>query len=633
MMNTKLQSIFCLLAMLCCVATVAAQQPETPKTGSIKGRVLGDDGQPMANVPVTAIPIGRNAARRQAAAPGQPGLAGLAGLAGPAGRAAQAVQSVQSAQSIQALAPAQVITDDEGNFEFSNLPPANYAISAAAPGFVSPLPEDDEDAEGNRSNLYRLGDVAAITLVKGGVITGKIVNAANEPLTGVTVNAVRVANLKGEPDELSAARGFARGWRTDDRGMYRIYGLNPGTYIVQAGQLGQGNRGFGPGAMLSPFANDAPTYYPSSSRDAAIPLAVQAGAEISGIDIRYRGEKGSSIGGKVIAAPTGKPANQQNAPANLGATEIRLYLAGSDSLLATTFQNERANSGFAFYNIPDGDYEISARRPGAAGESDSVSERRPVSVRGADVSGLQLSLTPLALLSGKVVVEKAAACPSPRRSFVEEILVAAQREETTANRKPPAQRSTVPMPNGEFTLRNLEAGRWRLQTQLPDDNWYVRSIKSATPTAVAAPRRTAPAATAAPTANLAQAGASLKSGEKLTGVIVTLAEGAAGLKGSLTVPTNAKLQIHLLPAEKENADDVLRYSQTNITGEGQFQFKHIAPGRYLLLAKPAKEDSGKLIWDATTRAVLRKEAEAAGNIVELAACQRVGDFKLTLKPQ
>lgn len=615
-MNTKLQSTICFLAMLCCAAIVGAQQPEAPKTGAIKGRVLSDDGQPMANIPVTAIPVGRNQARRQAAAPAQPD---------PGGRVAQAVQTIQNAPSIQPIAPAQVITDDDGNFEFSNLIPANYAISAAAPGYVSPLPEDNEDEDGNRSNLYRLGDVASITLIKGGVITGKILNANNEPLTGVTVNAIRIGNLKGEPDELSAARGFARGWRTDDRGEYRIYGLNPGTYIVQAGQLGQGNRG--PGAMLSPFSNDAPTYYPSSSRDAAIPFVVHAGSELSGIDIRYRGEKGRSVGGKVVIAQTTRSTTTQPAPTNFSAIEIRLYVSGTDSVIATTFQNERANSGFAMYNLPDGEYEIFARRPGAAGESDSVSERRPVSVRGADVSGIQLSLTPLALLSGKILLEKPLVCPSPRQSFLEEVFLTAQRENAGSSNRTSVSQSAVPMPDGEFTLRNLEAGRWRLQTQLPDENWFIRSIKPVA-TATAAQRRPATAAT--PLANFGQAGIQLKSGEKLTGVIVTLAEGAAGLKGTLA-NAKGKRQIHLIPAEKENADDVLRYAQTNTTGEGAFQFKHIAPGRYFVLAKPANDDSSKLAWDASRRAALRKEAEAAGNIVELSACQRIDGFKLSVK--
>ena len=376
--------------------------------------------------------------------------------------------------------------------------------------------------------------------------------------------------------------------------------------------------------MLSPFANDAPTYYPSSSRDAAIPLAVHAGSELSGIDIRYRGEKGRTVGGKVVIAQAAKPTTtQQPAPANFGAIEIRLYVAGTDAVIATTFQNERANSGFAMYNLPDGEYEIMARRPGAAGESDSVSERRPVSVRGADVSGIQLSLTPLALLSGKILLEKPVACPSPRQSFLEEIFLTAQRETATGVHRASVSPSAVPMPGGEFTLRNLESGRWRLQTRLPDENWFLRSIK---PMASAtAPRRT-PTATSLLT-NFGQAGIQLKSGEKLTDVIVTLAEGAAGLKGTAD-SAKGKQQIHLIPAEKENADDVLRYAQTNITGEGVFQFKHIAPGRYFVLAKPANDDSANLAWDAARRATLRKEAEAAGNVVELAVCQRVNDFKL-----
>ena len=606
-MNMKFQSVFRLFLLLCCFAVsgraqqAAPEKAETPKPGSIKGRVIGDDGQPLANIPVIAVPFGRSAARRQG--PGAP-----------------------------AAMPSQTVTDEEGNFELANLAPASYSISASIPGYVAPLPEAIEGEDGAFNNLYRIGETANITLVKGGVITGKVHNANGEVLTGVGVTAIRIGNLNGEADELSAARGFGRSWRTDDRGVYRIYGLMPGTYIIQAGQMGQGR---GPGASLSPFAQDAPTYYPSSARDAAIPLPVRPGDELSGIDIRYRADKGHSVGGKVVIAQTAKAANQASAQTNNNdfAAEIRLSVAGTDSVAATTIQTDRSQtSGFAFYNIPDGEYEISARRGGSAGESDSVSESRHISVRGADVSGIQLGLTPLALLSGKVVVERAAvnsaaACPSPRRSFTEEILLTVHHDETTGkSRQGNPQRPVAPLASGEFSIRNLEAGRWRLSVRLPDENWYVRSINAATPTPAPTARKSATATSAIP--NIGRTGASLKAGEKLTGVTVTIAEGAAGLKGSLSDTSKGKQQIHLIPAEKENADDVLRYAQTNTTGEGAFQFRHIAPGRYLLLAKPAKEDSVKLSWDAAQRAALRKEAEAIGNLVELGACQRRDDFKL-----
>lgn len=611
-MKTKFQAVVFLPLVLCTAMIAFAQQPATTptanipegqKTGSIKGRVTGNDGQPMASIPVMAIPFGRSGIRRQGS--GQP-----------------------------VAMPSQTVTDEEGNFEFPNLAPSSYSISASIPGYVAPMPESSDGEEENLNNLYRLGEFANITLVKGGVITGKVRNANGEPLTGVSVSAIRIGNANGEADELSAARSFGRNWRTDDRGVYRIYGLIPGSYIVQAGQMGDQGR------ALSPFSQDAPTYYPSSARDAAIPLAVRPGDELTGVDIRYRADKGHSVGGKAVIAATANKANTQSSNNDFGGMEIRLSLAGTDSVVATTFQSDRSQTrGFAFYNIPDGEYELSARRGGGATESDLVSEPRHVSVRGADVSGVQLGLTPLALLSGKITVERAAAnsaaaCPSPRRSFTEEILLSAHHTDAANdNRKSAPLRPIAPSPAGDFLFRNLEAGRWRLSVSLPDETWYVRSIQTgnpATPTAATATRKTAPAVTAA-AANLGRNGALLKSGEKLTNVTVTIAEGAAGLKGRLSEPGKGKMQIHLIPAEKENADDVLRYAQTNTTGEGTFQFKNIAPGKYLLLAKPAKDDSIKLSWDAAQRAALRKEAEAAGNAVELAACQRLDDFKLSVK--
>jgi hypothetical protein len=93
----------------------------------------------------------------------------------------------------------------------------------------------------------------------------------------------------------------------------------------------------------------------------------------------------------------------------------------------------------------------------------------------------------------------------------------------------------------------------------------------------------------------------------------------------------------LIPAEKEAADDVLRYAQVNAGGDGGFQFKNIAPGRYYLLAKPitdgsAGNASARLqAWDNVERAALRKEAEAAGNVIELQNCQRVTDYKLSIQ--
>jgi protocatechuate 3,4-dioxygenase beta subunit len=605
-LNLRSLTLLCLLAIFAMIAS--AQQPVAPaptdpaknekgqepsKPSSIKGRVTGADGQPMANIPVFVFPVGRAAAARR------PG-------AGPA---------------------TQTITDDDGNFEFTGLTPASYAISASAPGYVTP-PPDDEDSAG----VYRLGDFASVTLVKGGVITGKVTNAAGEPLTGVSVNAIRVGDVNGEADTAAVPAGFARNWRTDDLGVYRIYGLVPGSYIVQAGQAG-GRTGAGPN-FVSPFSGDAPTFYPSSAREAAVTVLARAGEEVAGIDIRYRGEKGRVVSGRALAK-TGADGARPNQ------TQITLSYAGSDAVVATTFQTERgANRGFAFHGVPDGEYEVAARRGGGPSENDSVSTPRHVTVRGADVGGVELALAPLASLAGRVVVEKkeVGVCQSQRASSIEEILVAAERDEPSARAvASPARlasnRPSAPNTNGEFLLRNLEAGRYRLLAELPDENWYVRAMSlESKPPQAGARRVPAPAPT-----NVARNGVAFKAGDKVTGLTITVSEGAASLSGKVVAAQGqltVRMRAHLIPAEKEAVDEVLRYAQANAASEGAFVFKHIAPGRYYLLAKPITgEESGAAArlqaWDNLQRAALRKEAEAAGNVVELQPCQRINDQTLS----
>ena len=61
---------------------------------------------------------------------------------------------------------------------------------------------------------------------------------------------------------------------TDDRGIYRAYGLQPGVYIVSIDS----------GDGLQPSAR----HYPSATRDTATEINVRSGEEVSGVDIPSR---------------------------------------------------------------------------------------------------------------------------------------------------------------------------------------------------------------------------------------------------------------------------------------------------------------------------------------------------------
>ncbi|MGH9801456.1 MAG: carboxypeptidase-like regulatory domain-containing protein, partial [Blastocatellia bacterium] len=117
------------------------------------------------------------------------------------------------------------------------------------------------------------------------------------------------------------------------------------------------------------------------------------------------------------------------------------------------------------------------------------------------------------------------------------------------------------------------------------------------------------------------------------------AEGAASLSGRVVAKEGGnlpnRLRVHLIPAEAAAADEVLRYREIQTEKNGSFEFKHLAPGKYRLLARsisdPDKDNKDKprpAAFDSTERIKLRKEAEAANNEIELKPCQRVKDHVL-----
>ena len=86
-------------------------------------------------------------------------------------------------------------------------------------------------------------------------------------------------------------------------------------------------------------------------------------------------------------------------------------------------------------------------------------------------------------------------------------------------------------------------------------------------------------------------------------------------------------------------DDVLDKALDPGSGkDGKFTFRHLAPGRYWLVAQAADEEFKEAVmrpaaWDSENRAKLRREGEAAGVVVDLAPCQRLNDYALPFPPR
>jgi hypothetical protein len=564
--------------------------PSTIPTGTLKGRVITDDGRVLSNTTVVA-------------------------------RAVSGAAAIKSSP-----------VDPEGRFALDDLPAAVYVVSAIAPGYFD---ESLTNGDPEQWPRYLIGSQLKIRLVKGGVITGRVTNSKGLPIVGIPVRATPVTG----PAFFMNLQGVMGMSETDDRGIYRVYGLAPGQYSVATG-------GGGPLARFdsSGFERDVPTYYPSSNYETAVPVTVRPGEESTGIDIRYRETAGHSISGTL----SGKGDTSAAAAIN-----VILSHAGTINVVAMAMvsTSEQVRS-FEFDGLADGEYDLSAVFVRSLNETMSAGARR-VTVRGGDVTGIDLAIVPLALIAGTIALDPIApeAKCDKRASESIEILVQTLRDDSikrSANLLATmfsAFSSSLSL-KGDFSIRNLQPGRFRLSIKLPTDAWYVRAINL--PTGPATQSDVGGADRIATPGQVRGAGPlpkkfwpgtfTIKSGENLSGVSVLVGQDAAGLRGNLsTTPEGSAitpdLRVHLVPAERDEAGNVLRYFEAPVESNGSFAFTNIAPGRYLIIPRlepqaTTERVSRPVALDPTGRATLRRDAETLNNIVELKPCQRVVDLEL-----
>jgi len=502
-------------------------------------------------------------------------------------------------------------TDENGNFRIANLTDGAYRLRPDAPAYVAA--ESDEAGPEGLPKFYRPGEAANFTLVKGGVITGMVSNQTGEPIVGLNVSAVRIKGTDETDNFADALFGTSR--PTDDRGIYRIYGLRAGKYVVYAGK---GVAGF---SRSSPFDKDSPTYYPSSTRDTALVLAVQTGQELSDINIRYRGDRGFTISGTLTGA-VGKN------------TMLSLTALGSDVPVSGTFSmDQNGRHPFAFDNVSGGDYKIVALSGDDKMEQPS-SGSISVSIKNVDVTGIVLNLAPMASISGRVTLAEPtdAKCESKNMSGLEQVVLAMQPE------KKQTENPFLRMGNqasadrqGEFRIGSITSGSYRLRALLPSDDWYIQSIIR--PGSKSQPSAQAPKPSQSP-AELV----SINNGESMSGLAINLATGAGSVNGQIKSSNQNALdfsaqRLFLVPTEKERADDTLRYAQVSISSDGSFSFRNLAPGRYFLISRilsGPENPARPLVWDPKERANLLHDAEAFGAAVEIRPCQAINDYKLVV---
>jgi hypothetical protein len=563
-----LRALFKVSVVFLLISLPVVGQTETSKSDSITGRVVDQSGQPLPNARVSVVPA-------------QGGR--------PSGR---------------------TFTDREGSFKVTGLDPVPYRIFVEMPAY---LRGTDEPLFGPTAKQYKVGDSVNFVFIKGGVITGTVTTATGEPVIGIGVRARMVRNQK---DQKLTAATTQREDKTDDRGVYRIYGLPAGTYVVAAG--GDGDYSHGP---LGAFDNFLPTYAPSAStRDGAVEISVRTGEEANNVDITFRGEMGRTISGTM------------SGPGLEGGFSVSLTTVappGSQSNVSRSIQP--GVSQFIFPGVAEGDYYLTAHAY-SEGRELLLSEPKLIRLRGADIDDVELTVTSLGSISGRVLLEesKISECQGKQPPEFKEMSISAWHRDNEAARNQPQfiwsmGAPVAPDAQGNFTIRSLASSQYYFVARFPARSWFLKSIAISPPAAV---RGRKPS-------DVTRVWTSIKTGDKLSGLIVTLAQGGASLHGQVVAREGEtrpeKLLVYLVPSEREAADELLRFYGGPVSEEGKIALNNLAPGRYWLLMQPASDNPAlskmRAPDETETRARLRRDAEAAKVEIELKPCQNVTDFK------
>lgn len=355
------------------------------------------------------------------------------------------------------------LTDDSGVFDFDQLPAGRFTLSASKAAYIAvsygqrrPLQGGTPLQLSDGQQLRRID----IALPRGSIISGTVRDEDGDPMPGAVVRVLRYQYVQGERQLVPAGSA-----PSDDRGLYRVWGLNPGEYFVTAAapapggsaRLGAARAG---GAVTATSSDApeayAPTYYPGvpSAREAQ-PVTVGLGAELLNLDFSVLLVPVSRIAGRVI--------DSRGSPARGAAVALRLADTDGPGEIRSMGSRIGPDGTFRIDSIPPGRYMLSARAENDGVPAYSV---QPFETGGGDVAEVSLVLTPGATLSGTVQFEGTG--PRPGR-----LTISAPSADRTAFGSRPA---TVDIDaDSTFSLTGVPPGAHWIRAQSPP-GWILRSV-------------------------------------------------------------------------------------------------------------------------------------------------------------
>ncbi|MCC7125546.1 MAG: carboxypeptidase regulatory-like domain-containing protein [Acidobacteria bacterium] len=288
-------------------------------------------------------------------------------------------------------------TDAEGRFDVAELPAGRYVISVSRSGYV--MTTAGARTPGQPGTPIQLSDgqrldKVNIAMIRGGAITGRIVDEFGEPISDVRVSAERMITMSGTRRLVNTSSGDM----TDDLGQFRLHGLPPGEYYVSASQREMMSfMAPNTASASTSIEGHAPTYYPGVTDTAsARRVAVRAGQEVPNASFALVPARLGRISGRVL--------NSRSEPYANGILMVTRD-DETNGFSSTQGTPVRPDGSFQTAPLPPGRYMLMLRPMGGMPQPDTEVARADVRVDGADVSDLLLVAGPGGIIRGRVLTD------------------------------------------------------------------------------------------------------------------------------------------------------------------------------------------------------------------------------------
>ncbi len=434
-------------------------------------------------------------------------------------------------------------TDQDGTYRVTGMPPGTYQVSAALPGYVIA----GNSTRGTMVVLATSETVNGIdfTLVRGGVITGKVTDADGKPVIEEPV-------LLTDADPSANRRQFYPWLRisTDDRGIYRIFGIPTGRYKVF---VGRSDVGFSPGMSVRTAYKQ--TYHPDVSDPAkATVIEVNEGTEASDVNITVaRPSPTFTITGRVVDGETNNPIPKVQLGIQLVGEHRFSYVSGSSSSNAQgEFRIEGLRPGkYGVFMAPEGDSNLRA---------DTVD----VEIVDQDITGVVIKTSKGATVTGTIALE------NPDDKVARSKLANVEVQFYVQSKEQPSSFSrvrTAPInADGTFSVTGLESGLATVALCRPGGE-EVKGLKIARIIRDGIPQ---------------PRGLEIKAGESITDVQLIASYGTASVHGTVRLTKGALAQSPRLFVQITRLGDLpIGIDAPYVDVRGQFLVEGLSTGAYI----------------------------------------------------